>query len=93
MTRFLFVMTLAAGATMAFGADAPQASMGQVLDRQLRSAEREIVGLAEALPAENYDFRPTAGEFKNVRSFSQQMTHIAATLYGISAGAGRKKSQ
>ena len=43
MTRFLFVMTLAAGASMVFGADAPQASMGKVLDAQLRSAEREIV--------------------------------------------------
>jgi hypothetical protein len=92
MTRFLFLMALAAGATMAFGADAPQGSMGQVLDRQLVSAEREIVGLAEAMPAEKYSFRPTAGEFKNVRSFSQQMTHIAATLYGISAGALGEKN-
>jgi uncharacterized damage-inducible protein DinB len=92
MTRFLFVMTLAAAVPMVFGADAPQAGMGQVLDRQFRSAEREIVGLAEAMPAEKYDFRPTAGEFKNVRSFSQQMTHIAATLYGISAGALGEKN-
>jgi hypothetical protein len=93
MTRFLFVMTLAAGAATVFGADAPEASgMGKVLDGQIRSAEREIVGLAEAMPAEKYAFRPTAGEFKNVRSFSQQMTHIAATLYGISAGALGEKN-
>jgi uncharacterized damage-inducible protein DinB len=88
MTRFLFVMALAAGgAAMIFGADAPQASMGKVLDDQIRSAEREIVGLAEAMPADKYGFRPTAGEFKNVRTFSQQMTHIASILYGISAAA------
>jgi hypothetical protein len=46
MTRFPSVMMLAAGAAMVFGADAPQASMGKALDGQLRSAEREIVGLA-----------------------------------------------
>jgi len=92
MTRFLFVMTLAAGSAMLFAADSPQASMGKVLDDQLRSAEREIVGLAEAMPADKYSFRPTDGEFKNVRSFSQQMTHIAATLYGISAGALGEKN-
>jgi uncharacterized damage-inducible protein DinB len=93
MTRFLFAMAMAAGASMVFGADAPlQANMGKVLDGQLRSAEREIVGLAEAMPAEKFNFRPTDGEFKNVRSFSQQMTHIAATLYGISAGALGEKN-
>lgn len=92
MTRFLFAMTLAASAAMVFGADAPQAGMGKVLDGQLRSAEREIVGLAEAMPADKYNFRPTDGEFKNVRSFSQQMTHIAAVLYGTSAGALGEKN-
>jgi uncharacterized damage-inducible protein DinB len=92
MTRFLFAMTLAAGAALIYGADAPQASMGKVLDGQLRSAEREIVSLAEAMPAEKYGFRPTAGEFKNVRSFSQQMTHIAAVMYGVSAAALGEKN-
>ncbi len=92
MTRFLFAMTLASGAAMVYGADAPQASMGKVLDDQLRSAEGEIVGLAEAMPAEKYGFRPTAGEFKNVRTFSQQMTHIASILYGASAGALGEKN-
>jgi uncharacterized damage-inducible protein DinB len=92
MTRLLFALTLAAGATMVFGADAPQASMGKVLDGQLRSADREIVSLAEAMPAEKYNFRPADGEFKNVRSFSQQMTHIAAILYEVSAGALGEKN-
>ena len=87
MTRFLFVMTLFTGAAMVFGADAPpQASMGKVLDGQLRSAEREIVGLAEAMPAEKFNFRPTDGEFKNVRTFAEQLKHIAADNYLLAAG-------
>jgi uncharacterized damage-inducible protein DinB len=92
MTRFLFVMALAATAGLVFGADAPKPSMGKVLDDQLRSADREIVSLAEAMPAEKYEFHPTDGEFKNVRTFSQQMTHIAAILYEVSAGALGEKN-
>jgi len=92
MTRFLLLMTLAASAAMVFGADAPQAGMGQVLDRQLRSADHEIVGLAEAMPAEKYNFRPIDGEFRNVRTFSLQMTHIAAVLFEVSAAALGEKN-
>jgi hypothetical protein len=78
-------MTLAVSTGLVFGADRPAAGMGNVLAGQLRTAEREIVSLAEAMPAEKYDFQPTDGEFKNVRTFSLQMTHIAAVLYEVSA--------
>lgn len=90
MTRFLFVM--AAGAALVWAADAPQAGMGKVLDGQVRMAEREIVSLAEAMPADKYNFHPSDGEFKNVRTFSQQMSHIAAVLYQVSAGALGEKN-
>ena len=90
MTRFLFLM--AASAALVFGADGPPASMGKVLDGQLRSAEREIVSLAEAMPAEKYNFHPTGGEFTNVRTFSQQLTHIAAVLYSLSAASLGEKN-
>ena len=90
MTRFLFVM--AAGAALVFGADAQHANMSDVLDGQLRMAEREIVGLAEAMPADKYNFHPTDGMFTNVRTFSQQMSHIAAVLYSLSAASLGEKN-
>ena len=90
MNRSLFLM--AASAALVFGANAPPASIGKVLDDQLRSAEHEIVSLAEAMPADKYGFRPTGGEFKNVRTFSLQMSHIAAVLYEVSAGALGEKN-
>jgi hypothetical protein len=54
-------------------------------DGALKSAEREIVSLAEAMPADKYDFAPTTGEFKGVRTFGHQMAHIAAVNYLVSA--------
>jgi len=39
--------------------------------------ERDFVRLADALPADRYDFAPTAGQFKGVRTFAEQVKHVA----------------
>ncbi len=72
-------------ASAAFAAETP--SLAQMYDGQLTTAEREIVPLAEALPAGKYDFAPTNGEFTGVRTFRQQVTHIATAMYRLSAAA------
>ncbi len=64
----------------------PPASAGEVLDRQFSSLEREFVPAAEAMPAEKYDFAPTNGEFKGVRTFALQVKHVAAVNYMVAAG-------
>lgn len=53
------------------------ATITSVLDTQLSIEEREIVGLADAMPEDKYSFAPTNGEFKGVRTFAQQVKHIA----------------
>jgi len=53
------------------------ATLNSVLDFQLTIEEREIVGAAEAMPEDKYSFAPTNGEFKGVRTFAQQVKHIA----------------
>ena len=39
--------------------------------------EKSFVGLADAMPADKYAFRPTNGEFKGVRTFGEQVKHVA----------------
>ena len=63
----------------------PPASAGEVIDRQFSNLEREFVPLVEAMPAEKFDFAPTTGEFKTVRTFAHQALHVATTNYQISA--------
>jgi len=63
----------------------PPATAGEVLERQFRGMEREFVPAAEAMPADKYDFAPTDGEFKGVRTFAQQVKHVAAVNYMIAA--------
>jgi uncharacterized damage-inducible protein DinB len=66
-------------------------TIARVYDNQLRTAEREIVPLAEAMPAEKFAFAPAAGEFKGVRTFAQQAKHLSAVLYVVSAAAMEEK--
>ena len=42
------------------------------------------------MPADKYNFVPTGGEFKGVRTFAQQVTHIAEAQYFFFAGFGVK---
>src|SRR5215831_14994860 len=63
----------------------PPASATDVLDRQFAGLEREFVPAAEAMPADKYDFAPTNGEFKGVRTFAQQVKHVAAVNYLVAA--------
>lgn len=43
----------------------------------LTMIEKSFIGLADAMPAENYGFKPTAGEFNGVRTFGEQVKHVA----------------
>jgi len=45
--------------------------------------ERSFVGLADAMPAEKYGFKPTSGEFKDVRTFGEQVKHVACANFGF----------
>lgn len=59
--------------------------VARVFDAQLNSLEREVVSLAEAMPADKYSFAPKNGEFANVRTFAQQVTHIATVNFEVAA--------
>jgi len=90
MRKTLFVFAIF-GASV-FGAAPAALSIGKILHEQIKSVESEVVSLAEAMPADKYDFAPKDGKFEGVRTFSQQMTHIAAINYMVSAGALGEKN-
>jgi len=53
----------------------------------LKSVQKDIVQVAEAMPADMYGFVPTEGEFKGVRTFGQQVKHLSATNHILAAAA------
>ena len=65
--------------------DAPQEK--RALQVFLKSVQTQIVSAADAMPAVKYGFAPTDGEFKGVRTFGQQVKHLAATNHILAAAA------
>ena len=47
------------------------------LQFQLTVVEREVESIADAMPEDKYSFAPTNGNFSGVRTFAQQVKHIA----------------
>jgi len=63
----------------------------QVLDRTVSNMEHEFVSAAEAMPEDKFGFAPTNGEFKGVRTFGQQIKHVAAVNYELGAAILEEK--
>src|ERR1700686_3243129 len=63
-----------------------------VLDRLTSNLEHEFVPAADAMPEDKYSFAPTNGEFKGVRTFAQQIKHVAAVNYELGAAILEQKS-
>ena len=53
----------------------------QVLDHTVTNIEHEFVETADAMPEDKFGFAPTNGEFKGVRTFAEQIKHVAAVNY------------
>jgi len=58
----------------------------QIVDYVLGVQEGAVIAAAEAMPEEKYSFAPTHGNFKGVRTFAEQLKHIAADNYMLGAG-------
>ncbi len=66
-------------------------SVTQVLDRTVNNLEEEFIPAAEAMPEDKFGFAPTNGEFKGVRTFAQQVKHVAAVNYEVGAALLEQK--
>lgn len=90
MRAILTTVTLLA-VPLAFAQAPGQQTLAQVFDQQVSAIEREILGLAQKMPADHYNFAPASGTppgsvFDGVRTFGLQVRHIATVLYQLAAG-------
>ncbi|MDP6579049.1 MAG: DinB family protein [Vicinamibacterales bacterium] len=86
MRQMLFLMLLAAGT---LSAQEPVATM---YDHQVTLVENDVLSLAEAMPADKYDFAPTNGNFAGVRTFGEQVKHLATMIFMTSARVLEERS-
>lgn len=75
----------------AAGASASPATpptIASAIDREITIIEKEVLEAAEAMPEEKFDFSPdklniSGSDYKGVRTFGDQLKHIAASNYLI----------
>ena len=92
-------LSLAAASVYAQGAKSSPAAGGSAspstpptiasaIDREISLVEKEVVEAAEAMPEDQFDFSPEklsipGSDYKGVRTFGEQLKHIAASNYLI----------
>src|ERR1041385_3212456 len=64
----------------------PPPSIASAVDRQISTLEREFVSAAEAMPDDKFNFTPESlnipgSEYKTVKTFAEEVRHVAATNY------------
>ena len=95
--RVLLCCAVAAAPALTYGQDAAPAKPekpavgtaqqpSQVYGKLLGLLEKEFVSAAEAMPDDKFNFSPTQGEFKGVRSFGAQVKHVAEANYYFFGG-------
>ena len=86
----LLVLTVAAAAQAGMAKEEHR-TVAQVLDGTVSNLEHEFVPAAEAMPEDKYGFAPSNGEFKGVRTYAQQIKHVAAVNYIFGAAILEQK--
>ena len=61
-------------------------TIASVVDQEISNLEREFVGAAEAMPDDKFNFTPITlnipgSEYKTVKTFAEEVRHVAATNY------------
>jgi len=84
--------SMPSGANVPVRLAGPQKSPAQVYAKLFSGQEEEVVSAAEAMPADKYNFAPTHGTFEGVRTFAQQVSHIASSQYYYFGDFGVKAS-
>ena len=81
----------AAKSSPAAGASASPSTpptIASAIDREISIVEKELIDAAEAMPEAKFDFSPeklnlAGSDYKGVRTFGQQLKHVAAANYLI----------
>jgi hypothetical protein len=63
-------------------------TIASAVEREIATVEKEIVEAAEAMPEDKFNFSPESlpipgDDYKGVRSFALQVTHVAASNYAL----------
>jgi uncharacterized damage-inducible protein DinB len=63
-------------------------TLAATIDRDISGVEKQVIDAAEAMPEDKFNFSPeslniSGDDYKGVRTFAQQVKHVAASNYAI----------
>jgi len=87
----VFVVLCCSGFALGQAAAPVAKTDGDALNQILDIGSGEFIAAADAMPEDKYSFAPTNGEFKGVRTFAQQVKHVAAVNYIFGAAILNEK--
>jgi uncharacterized damage-inducible protein DinB len=75
-------------AASASASPSPALSIASAIDREISIVEKELIDAADAMPEGKFDFSPEklnlpGADYKGVRTFGEQLKHVAASNYLI----------
>jgi uncharacterized damage-inducible protein DinB len=83
----LMLIALLCPITLAAPAGAQQEGIPKTIAESvgdgLHWTEGQFLSIAEAMPEDKYSFIPSAGNFEGVRSFAEQVKHVACSNFGF----------
>lgn len=69
-----------------------QDRVAAMVDAEVTLVANDVLSLAEAMPADKYDFVPVSGDFAGVRNFGEQVRHLATMIYMTAARVLEERS-
>jgi uncharacterized damage-inducible protein DinB len=87
--KLIHALLLCSGLVVAASVQSAQTAkpltVAQVIQGSIAAVERELTGVATEMPEDKYQFAPTAGAFRGVRTFTEQVKHAAAVHHLVAA--------
>lgn len=84
--RTLAAILVLSGACLIAQVTTSPHTVSQAVDFWVTNTEQLVVPAADAMPEGRYSFAPSNGEFSGVRTFAEQVKHLAAANYQLAAG-------
>jgi len=74
-------------------AAAPTApGIAATVQQNIRGIAKEFISVADAMPEAKFSFAPTAGEFKGVRTFGEQVAHVGDANFALANAVLKTKA-
>lgn len=89
-------MLVSVAAAFAWSAWGQGATIPSFVDREITAVEKQVIDVAEAMPESKYNFSPEdlaipGSAYKGVRTFAQEVKHIAASNFALWVGLTGEK--